>query len=512
MATITTPDIVRLTASELQHLLSSEKLTSVDLVKASLAQIDRHNRKGLTLRAVISVAPDDIVLERAAMLDAERARDRVRGPFHGIPVLLKDVAKTHSDLRMPTTLGSFAFLGAKANDSADIVDELMEKGLIIIGKTNLNELSSWKAMGSTNGWSAVGGQTTSAYVEGGVKREDGVMGHNNPCGASTGSAVGVSAGFAPIALGTEVDGSLVQPSARAGLYALKPTIGSTNLRGIFAVSEDFDALGGMAKSVLDLAHLTELVLIREDREKLPADGYLSFLKKDFGGLRVGFVDPELWRWPENIQRQHGNSLEQLRAGYTTAMERLENHGATVTYPISLPAASEFMLSGQPAKITAIRHVFRENVEGYLNSLSSSEVRTLPELVQFNRENSDKELPPDFPDQNRLIDTLENVIDRQTYEAAINLCRTVGRDQGVDKALNEHDLDLVALPMDSPAPRIAAAAGYPIATVPLGTLDHNGRPFGLAIIAKGGREDLLFAFMSAFEAVSPPRPVPLQLTA
>ncbi|KAH6628472.1 amidase signature domain-containing protein [Chaetomium tenue] len=110
MATITTLDIVRLTASELQHALSTEKLTSVDLVKASLAQIDRHNSKGLTLRAVISVAPNDIVLGRAAMLDAERARGKVRGPFHGIPVLLKDAVKTHSDLGMPTALGPSGLL------------------------------------------------------------------------------------------------------------------------------------------------------------------------------------------------------------------------------------------------------------------------------------------------------------------------------------------------------------------------------------------------------------------
>ena len=312
-------------------------------------------------------------------------------------------------------------------------------------------LTRVRAMGSTNGWSAVGGQTNSAYVEGGVRPEDGVMGHSvsstqtpwsmpgtsadsstaqlsqNPCGASTGSAVGVSAGFAPIALGTEVDGSLVQPSARSGLYALKPTIGSTELGGIFAVSEDFDALGGMAKSVLDLAHLTELVLTREERAKLPADGYLSFLKKDFSGLRVGFVDPELWRWPETVQHQHGNSFQQLassskawhfwfvrankkqRAGYAAAMERSSTHGATVTYPVSLPAASEFMLDGQPATITAIStvfydvkgmgklakslgHVFRENVESYFSTLSSSEVRSLPELVQYNKDHSDKELP------------------------------------------------------------------------------------------------------------------------
>lgn len=133
---------------------------------------------------------------------------------------------------------------------------------------------------------------------------------------------------------------------------------------------------------------------------------------------------------------------------------------------------------------------------------------------------------DFPEQGRLIDTMDNPISREVYEKAMKLCRTVAAKEGVDKALQEHNLDMIALPMDSPSPRIAAAAGrsshnrwtqiadhqsgYPIATVPLGKLDYNGRPFGLAIIAKAGREDLLFAFMSAFEAVSEPRPLPLRL--
>lgn len=185
--------------------------------------------------------------------------------------------------------------------------------------------------------------------------------------------MGVSAGFSPIAIGTEVDGSLVQPSARAGLYALKPSIGATELEGIFAVSEDFDAVGTMAKSTLDLALLTPLVLNAQARAKLPSDGYLSFLKKDFSGLKIGFVDAENWRWPEALQKQGDHSLQQLvspcpsplsrqgskltnhqRSGYQAVLERVKGHGGTVVYPVTLPAASKFMMDGAPAIITAIR--------------------------------------------------------------------------------------------------------------------------------------------------------------
>ncbi|KAI1127061.1 amidase signature domain-containing protein [Nemania abortiva] len=483
-------DLVRMTATELQDLLKTGELTSVNLIKETLAQINSHNTNGLMLKALISTAPEDKLIDTAAALDAERSKGELRGPFHGIPVLLKDAINTHPSLGMPTTLGSHALLNATTSGNATIVDKMIQQGLIVVGKTNLNELSSWKAMGPMNGWSAVCGQTNSAYVDGGLMPDDGAMGHSNPCGASTGSAVAVSAGFSPVALGSEVDGSLTQPSARAALYALKPTIGATELGGVFAVSEEFDALGAMAKSVLDLALMTELVLNPEARAKLPKDGYQSYLRKDFAGLKVGFVDPEQWRWPDNVQPQKGNSREQmLRIMEGKAMYNIGN---------------------QSLLITVAGHVFKKNLDNYLAAFSSAEVRTAEELIQYNKDHADKELPPDFPEQGRLIDTIENPISTEQYQNAVEVCRRVARDNGIDKVILEHELDLVAFPMDSPCPRVAAAAGYPIATMPLGTLNHNGRPFGLAIIAKAGQENIMFSFMSAFEANSKPRVVPPRL--
>jgi len=391
-----------------------------------------------------------------------------------------------------------------------VVDTLIRKGLIIIGKTNLNEWSSWKSMGPMNGWSAVGGQTISAYVEGGLQKNDGVMGHTNPCGASTGSAVAVSAGFAPVALGTEVDGSLVQPAARAALYALKPTVGATDLEGTFAVSEDFDSLGAMAKSASDLAILTEMLLNEKARTELPSDGYLSFMQTDFEGLKIGFVDPEEWHWPEALQPQHDGSGQQMQAGYLGAIDRIKKSQGAVVYPVSLPPVSELMLDGQPATIMAARHVFKQNVDRFLGLYESSDVRSVEDIIQYNKDHAEMELPEDFPEQGRLVHALENPIDKEDYQRAISQCHTVARDRGVDKTMAEHDLDLIAFPMDSPCPRVAAAAGYPIATVPLGKIDYKDRPFGLAIIAKAGREDLLIRFMSAFEASSDPRAVPARL--
>ncbi|KAJ4165398.1 hypothetical protein LMH87_007032 [Akanthomyces muscarius] len=171
-------DLARATASGLQTLLNSGEITSVDLVKQSLEQIELHNTRGLNLRALISVAPEKLALARAAELDAERAAGKLRGPLHGIPMLVKDVVQTHSQLGMPTTVGSLALASAQVHSNATVVDKLHDSGLIILGKTNLNELSSWKGMGPMNGLSAAGGQTNSAYVPGGLIKGDGVMGHS----------------------------------------------------------------------------------------------------------------------------------------------------------------------------------------------------------------------------------------------------------------------------------------------------------------------------------------------
>lgn len=138
-----------------------------------------------------------------------------------------------------------------------------------------------------------------------------VLTSQNPCGSSTGSCVGVSAGFSPIGLGTETDGSIVQPSARAALYGLKPTPGNTEMEGVWMVSDVFDAVGAMAKSVTDLASITEICLRPESRANLPANGYASFFQNSFSGLKVGFLDPEVWRWPPHVQKQENGSLEQI---------------------------------------------------------------------------------------------------------------------------------------------------------------------------------------------------------
>ena len=195
---------------------------------------------------------------------------------------------------MPTTVGSFAFEHATATKNADVVDDLIASGAIILGKASMTEFCGNKGSNLTVGWSPIGGQTQSAYIEGGVRHDDLIFGHSTPGGSSSGSAVGVSAGFSPISLGSETDGSTIGPAHRAGLFALK--IGSTRVstRGVFRLTS-LDSVGALAKSTEDISTLLNSIMKPDNAVKEKPSRQTQW--KDLG---VGFVDPTLWRLPDSI--------------------------------------------------------------------------------------------------------------------------------------------------------------------------------------------------------------------
>jgi amidase len=256
MATKSLPfDVLTATASELRDLLQAGQTTSAEIADAYFAQIERHNRAGLGLRAIISTAPRQKSLSQASKLDDERTQDKLRGPLHRIPITVKDVLITSKDLGMHTTAGAVAFEDAYGKKNATIIEQLMGTGLIVIGKASMTEFCGLKATCMTAGWCGLNGQTQSAYIEGGFRKDDIFVGRSGPGGSSTGSAVGVSAGFAPLSIGSETSGSICMPANRAGLYSMKATGGTVPMDGVFALSRDFDGLGGMANSPEDLALL-----------------------------------------------------------------------------------------------------------------------------------------------------------------------------------------------------------------------------------------------------------------
>ncbi|EMC99362.1 hypothetical protein BAUCODRAFT_137551 [Baudoinia panamericana UAMH 10762] len=296
-------DVLTLTATEAQRMLKNNETTSVSMVEAYLEQINKHNTAGLQLRALIAVTPKQIVLDTARHLDQERRDGNTRGPLHGIPFIVKDVFLTDATLGLPTTAGAPCFANAKAKRTSPLIQCLLDQGMILLGKANLTEFCGLKIKdGLTPGWSAMGGQTQSPYIFGGLEEGEALIGHSSAGGSSSGSASGVAAGFAPLSIGTECVGSLITPANRAALYALKCGLGAVDGRTMFKYTDCIDCIGGMAKSTADLSTFIAAMMHRS--EPFNTTG-------GFGGLRVAFTNVKEWRLPEGYCRWPGDTREQM---------------------------------------------------------------------------------------------------------------------------------------------------------------------------------------------------------
>jgi amidase len=288
-------DVLTTTVIDLLALLDKGELSSEEVVSSYLDQIERHNIEGMGIRALISVAPRSSVIAQARELDKERAKGQLRGGLHGVPLIIKDVFWTHQSLGMDTTCGTVALRGAKPPRNAAIVDLLVKEGAIILGKANLSELGLMKSQPpNTGGWSSAGGQTQSPYVRGGVVPGAKFLGQSTPCGSSSGSAAGVAAGFSPVGIGSETDGSIVQAATRAGLYALKPPVGTVPGDGAMPVCSAFDSHGALARTPADLSLLTRILMGKNSNivsSKLPT----RWDEEGLASFKIGFVDFDKWQ-------------------------------------------------------------------------------------------------------------------------------------------------------------------------------------------------------------------------
>ncbi|KAI0433439.1 putative amidase [Xylaria sp. FL1042] len=482
------------TASDFREFMENGTYTSRQLVELCLDQIDKHNKAGMKLRAMISVLPREQALALADQLDEDRERGLIRGKFHGIPIIVKDTINTDPSLNMPTTLGSPALLTTKPKGNAKIIDMLVREGAIILGKANLSEFGATKSGKAVVGYSPVGGQTQPAYVESGVLPDDTIMGNSNPGGSSSGSAVGVAAGFSPWSIGAETDGSLVTPASRSSLYALKPTIGSVSGDGVFMLTETMDSLGGLAKCVDDLALLTERLMSTSDGPKL---NITSFDKK-FSRFRIGFLDPNIWKLPTSLLEPTESYTRQTINAYQAAINLMEKHGATVVYPVELTPASKITYEGQSAYGIIRNGEFRFKLEEYLSDLDYSSIRTLGDVIKFNNDHPDLAFSRESPDQSKLIAMQNADITPEFLKAAVVAIRKAAGPGNIDRVLQEHELDVIIAPSDSPISTAAAISGYPIGTMPLGYLEENGRPFGLSILASAHEEAKILGVMASWE--------------
>jgi amidase len=489
-------DLVRLSAADLQSLQVDGSLTSSDLAKLSLQQIAKYDIKGPELRAIIALVPEKFIFERTTFLDEERRAGRLLGPLHGIPIILKDIINTPPEWGILTTQGSWALEKSKHKEQAPLVKKLLDAGVVIIGKTSLTEFGSAKGPEGVGGLSAINGQSQSVYVEGFVAKGDEPFAHTNPGGSSTGSAVGVAAGYSPISIGGEANGSIQTPASRANLYALKITPQTLSTEGIFHIVPTVESLGGMAKAVGDLEEVTRVIL---QTAKTPVEMTVDRSKtwKDFG---FGFVEPGKWRLPSDLFNATEEYCQQIDTAYSAIQEKIKGFGGKVAYPADVPHPSTI----DNGFIGIVNGEFRDTVNSYLQNLAESEVRSLAEIIQFNKDHPELQAGISQP---WFIGPQEFEQTPEEYAKVRKQVREDAGEKGLYRVMDELSLDIICAPTDGPISEISALAGAPTANIPLGFLEPSGRPFGLTLVGRPGSEGKMLEIMYLFEAASPERRLP-----
>jgi amidase len=482
------------TIGELQEKMRTGALTSKAIAELYLKRIDAVDKHGPLLKAVIELNPDALAI--AGRLDRERKSNFIRGPLHGIPVLIKDNIDTADN--MMTTAGSLAMVGNKAAHDAFIVQRLREAGAVILGKTNLSEWANFRSSRSTSGWSSRGGQTRNPYAL-----------DRNPCGSSSGSGVAVASNLCAVAIGTETNGSIACPSSINGIVGIKPTVGLWSRSGIIPISQTQDTAGPMARTVTDAAILLGALTGNDPadpatsrRDDKRVTDYSSFLKPGLSGKRIG------------VEKSFLKNHEAVDALLNRALAQLKDAGATIVEVDLLKKLKP--LNGEEFKV--LKYEFKDGLNRYLAS-AHAPVKSLKEIIDFNRRNEARAMP--FFKQETL-EKAESVggLDSQEYIEARNTLLRITRD-AIDSTLKENNLDAVCGPANGPSwctdlingdaftgygmYSSAAMAGYPSVTVPMGNV--VGLPIGLSFLGTAYQEGQLLQIAYAYEQVSKNRKRP-----
>jgi amidase len=490
-------DLDEITIGELQEGMSSGRFTAHSVSEKYLARIEAIDKHGPAINSVIEVNPDALSIAKG--LDKERKQKHLRGPLHGIPVLIKDNIDT-SD-RMMTTAGSLALLGSRPPKDSMVAQKLREAGAVILGKTNLSEWANIRSNQSTSGWSGRGGQTKNPYVL-----------DRNPCGSSSGSAAGVSANLCAIAIGTETDGSIVCPGSANGVVGLKPTVGLWSRTGIIPISHSQDTPGPLCRTVRDAAILLGALTgvdeednaTSESRGKSYAD-YTQFLVADgLRGARIGVV------------RAAFGFNAAVDALMGTALEVLKAQGAILVDPANIETRGKF----DDSESTVFMYELKADLNAYLARLGPrAPVHTLQEIIEFNEKHREQEMPY-FGQELFLKSQLKGPLTSQEYLDALKKNHQLARTEGIDAVMDKNKLDALVAPTGGPAwltdlvagdhfgggsSSFAAVAGYPNINVPAGEV--FGLPVGISFFGRAWSEPVLIRIAYAYEQASKLRKPP-----
>jgi amidase len=482
-----TPDLTGRTLTELSAELQSGRLTSEQVVGWYLNRIEAIDRNGPAIQSVIAVNQQALADARA--LDAERRAGHVRGPLHGIPILVKDNIETREPI--PTTAGSLALADNITLRDAPVIARLRDAGAIILGKTNLSEWANYRSVRSVSGWSGVGGLTRNPY---GLDR--------STCGSSSGSGAGIAASLAAGAIGSETDGSVTCPASVNGVVGLKPTLGLVSRTHIVPISHSQDTAGPMGHSVADVAAMLTAMAGSDPADPATKDAdahkqdFTALLKPDaLKGKRLGVLRFEAGFHPETD------------TVFAQALYVLQRAGAELVEIPNLPGANAI----GDAESIVLTTEFKADLNAYLATTPPAvKSRTLAELIAFNTAHASRELGL-FGQELFEKSQAAKGLDDPAYQAALATSKRLAGLEGIDKLLAQYHADALIAPTAGPAwvvdivdgdhamgnaTTLPAVAGYPHVSVPMGAV--SGLPVGLSIIGAKWADGQVLAYAYAYE--------------
>jgi amidase len=491
-------ELDEVTLSDLQAGMATGKLTARSITQQYLDRIDELDRKGPALRHVLETNPD--ALSIADSLDQERKAGKVRGPLHGIPILLKDNIDTAD--RMTTTAGSLALAGSIPLQDAFIAARLRAAGAILLGKTNLSEWANFRSTHSSSGWSGRGGQAKNPYVL-----------DRNPCGSSSGSGGAVSANLCAAAIGTETDGSIVCPSSANGIVGIKPTVGLVSRAGIIPISHSQDTSGPMARTVRDAAIILGVLTGVDPRDSATSDSrsrgqtdYTRYLDPNgLRGARIGVARTRFFGYSDVTDKVINDAIAGMKA-----------QGAVIVDPANIATAGKF----DDSEFDVLLYEFKADLNKYLASLGPrAPMKTLQEIIVFNEQHKDTSMPW-FGQEIMIQAQAKGPLTEKKYRDALAKDLKMSRTDGIDATMNKYKLDAIVAPTGSPAwvtdlvngdhfsgasSTPAAVAGYPNINVPAGF--SHGLPIGISFFGRAYSEPTLIKIAYAYEQATKHRRAP-----
>jgi amidase len=478
----------------LQNKMEKGEYTSYKITQLYLKRIAEMDKAGPKLNAVIEINPD--ALEIAKSMDQERKAGKIRGPLHGIPILVKDNISTGD--KMMTTAGALAMKGHIAQEDAFIIKQLRKSGAVLLGKTNLSEWANFRSSHSTSAWSSRGKQTKCPYVL-----------DRNPSGSSSGTGSSIAANLSVLGIGTETNGSIVSPSSINGLVGIKPTVGLWSRTGIIPISATQDTAGPMARTVTDAAILLG-ALTGIDPEDPASPGsqnhfqtdYTPYLKKDgLKGKKIGI----------NKSQLTGN--ERVVGLFKAAIQDLKNQGAEMV-EIDFVKPLQAVFSGET---TVLQYEFKDGLNRYLKKYPGK-MKDLSDIIQFNKDHADEAMPY-FQQETLIASQATGDLTDKTYTDA--LAKVLSTRDILIQIMKDNSLDALAGITSGPAGCIdlvngdygtgfsssgpAAMAGFPHITLPMGRVIEL--PVGLSLFSGPYKEGELIGMAYAYEQATLHRAAP-----